>query len=65
MTVTTVIQEISRLEDVYCEQCPIKQDLRSRRGKTAAHQFCIHTCSVGRELQEMGQNLLRESFFSK
>lgn len=65
MSVNQVINEISRLEDVYCEQCPIKQDLRARRGKTAAHHFCIETCSVGRELQQMGNSLLHIAYSNK
>lgn len=57
MLLHQVVEEINRLEDVYCEDCPIKQDLRSRKGKTAAHQFCITGCSVGKELQQMGSKL--------
>lgn len=64
MVVKSVINEVTRLENVYCEECPIKRDLRARNGKTAAHQFCISTCSVGKEIQLVGAKLLNSSTIS-
>lgn len=56
-----ITNEIDRLLSVYCEECPIKYDLRSRQGKTAAHQFCISGCSVGKQLKEIGQKLYQNT----
>jgi len=56
-----VTNEINRLLEVYCDGCPIKHDLRARKGKTAAHQFCINGCSVGKELKQTGEKLFQKS----
>jgi len=55
----TVIKDIDELTDTYCNDCPIKGDLRKNRGKTGAHRFCIEQCSVGEQLQFLGQELLK------
>jgi hypothetical protein len=54
---THLITEIDYLLDTYCEDCLIKSLLRKEKGKSAAHNFCIYTCTVGEEIREIGEKL--------
>ena len=56
---TDVIKEIDVLTDTYCDECLVKIQLRKERGKTGAHRFCIESCTVGEQLQFLGQELLK------
>lgn len=55
----TVISEIDELLETYCEGCLIKNEFRQTGGKTAAHRFCINTCTVGDQLQFLGAELIK------
>lgn len=59
MDKNTVIKDIDELTDTYCADCPIKKVLRSSRGKSGAHRFCIEMCSVGEKLQFLGNELMK------
>ena len=54
-----VMQDIDTLTDTYCTDCPVIRDLRKQRGKTGAHRFCIDECSIGEQLQFLGQELMK------
>lgn len=55
----SVMQDIDELTDTYCEGCLVRQELRKQRGKSGAHRFCIEHCSVGQQLQFLGQELMK------
>lgn len=59
MNKITVMKDIDELTDTYCNDCPIRKDLREARGKSGAHRFCIEQCTVGEQLQFLGQELLK------
>lgn len=59
MNKNTVMKDIDALTDTYCNDCPIRRDLRETRGKAGAHRFCIEQCSVGEKLQFLGQELMK------
>lgn len=52
-----VINEIDYLLNTYCEGCFVQTLIRKEKGKTAAHGFCIHKCSVGEEIKLAGKKL--------
>ncbi|TFE03260.1 zinc-finger domain-containing protein [Jeotgalibacillus sp. R-1-5s-1] len=52
-----IINEVDELLQTYCQDCPVKKQLRYERGKSKAHKFCISECSVGKRLQECGRQL--------
>ncbi|MGV3194786.1 zinc-finger domain-containing protein [Staphylococcus rostri] len=51
------IATIDSLMADYCSQCLIKSHLRKEESKTAAHHFCIHSCSIGQRIQALGKQL--------
>lgn len=53
----TIMQEIDSVIDRYCEGCLVKQTLNKERGKTAAHLFCIETCTIGDQLRFLGNEM--------
>ncbi|HJH11579.1 MAG TPA: zinc-finger domain-containing protein [Metalysinibacillus jejuensis] len=57
--ITSIVAQIDHLHDTYCRDCPVKQALREERGKKGAHDFCIHTCSVGKKIQQLGGHLTK------
>ena len=59
MNKATVMKDIDELTDMYCSECLVIRDLRQSRGKTKAHQFCIESCTVGEQLQFLGQELMK------
>lgn len=59
MNKQTVIKDIDELHDTFCNDCPIKRELRNIRGKSGAHRFCIEQCSVGEQLQFLGNELMK------
>ncbi len=52
------LARIDALHDTYCVNCPIKATLTKEKSKTAAHRFCITTCTVGEELKQCGRRAL-------
>lgn len=59
MIKTYVIKDIDELTDTYCVDCLVIRDLRKKRGKQGAHRFCIESCSVGEQLQFLGQEMMK------
>lgn len=59
MIKTYVMKDIDELTDTYCVDCLVIRDLRKKRGKQGAHRFCIESCSVGEQLQFLGQEILK------
>ncbi|MBT2582100.1 zinc-finger domain-containing protein [Planococcus sp. ISL-109] len=57
MKKVSIINEIDDMLSTYCEGCFVKAQLRKDEGKTAAHRFCISECTVGTQLQFLGQEL--------
>ncbi|MEG0260893.1 MAG: zinc-finger domain-containing protein [Lysinibacillus sp.] len=55
----SVMKDIDELHDTYCGDCLVIQQLRKDRGKTGAHRFCIQSCTVGEQLQFLGQELMK------
>ncbi|PZX07605.1 uncharacterized protein DUF2602 [Psychrobacillus insolitus] len=53
-----VINEIDILLNKYCEDCFVRSHLRKEKGKTVAHDFCIHVCTVGEQIKETGKKLI-------
>lgn len=59
MIKTYVMKDIDELTDTYCVDCLVIRDLRKKRGKQGAHRFCIESCSVGEQLQFLGQEMVK------
>ncbi|HWI47268.1 MAG TPA: zinc-finger domain-containing protein [Rummeliibacillus sp.] len=59
MEQVTIVKEIDELLENYCEGCLVKNQMRKERGKAGAHKFCIESCTVGEQLQFLGQELLK------
>lgn len=57
----SIVQEIDELNETYCEGCFVKKQLRKESGKPTAHRFCIEKCTVGEQLQFLGEELLKSS----
>lgn len=55
----TVMKDIDELHDTYCGDCLVIKQLRKDRGKTKAHRFCITSCTVGEQLQFLGEELMK------
>ncbi len=56
---STIVKEIDELLENYCEGCLAKKQMRKERGKSGAHKFCIESCTVGEQLQFLGEELLK------
>ncbi len=54
-----VMKDIDELTDTYCVDCLVIRDLRKKRGKPGAHRFCIESCTVGEQLQFLGQEMMK------
>lgn len=59
MEQAAIVKEIDELLENYCEGCLAKKHMRKERGKAGAHKFCIESCTVGEQLQFLGQELLK------
>ena len=59
MIKTYVMKDIDELTDTYCVDCLVIRDLRKKRGKQGAHRFCIESCTVGEQLQFLGQEIMK------
>lgn len=59
MNKVSVMQDIDELMDMYCSECLIIQELRKTHGKQGAHKFCIEKCTVGEQLQFLGNELMK------
>lgn len=53
------MKDIDQLTDTYCVDCLVIRDLRKVRGKQGAHRFCIESCTVGEQLQFLGQEIMK------
>ncbi len=53
----SIINEIDCMMQTYCEGCFVRKQIRKEQGKTAAHRFCISNCTVGSQLQFLGNEL--------
>lgn len=59
MNKVDIMKDIDELTDVYCVDCLVIRDLRKTRGKQGAHRFCIEQCTVGEQLQFLGQEMMK------
>lgn len=59
MNKVDVMKDIDELTDTYCTDCLVIRDLRKTRGKQGAHRFCIESCTVGEQLQFLGQEIMK------
>ncbi|WP_318617433.1 zinc-finger domain-containing protein [Sporosarcina sp. YIM B06819] len=57
MNKTMIMSEIDEILTTYCEGCFLKTQLSKEKGKTGAHRFCIKTCTIGEQLQFLGQEM--------
>ncbi|EGA89812.1 hypothetical protein GPDM_08385 [Planococcus donghaensis MPA1U2] len=53
----SIINEIDEMLTTYCDGCFVRSQIRKDEGKTAAHRFCISNCTVGTQLQFLGEEL--------
>ncbi|MBO0994809.1 zinc-finger domain-containing protein [Bacillus sp. SD088] len=53
-----LLKEMNDVMETYCEGCFLKSHFRQTYGKNYAHRFCIQNCTVGEELQKIGQVLI-------
>ncbi|MGN7476396.1 zinc-finger domain-containing protein [Solibacillus silvestris] len=61
MNKVDVMKDIDQLTDTYCVDCLVIRDLRKTRGKQGAHRFCIESCTVGEQLQFLGEEIMKIS----
>jgi len=47
-----------QLLETYCQGCFIYKHLKNEKGRTAAHKFCITTCTIGEQLKDIGKKIL-------
>ncbi|MCM3610997.1 zinc-finger domain-containing protein [Planomicrobium okeanokoites] len=57
MNKLSIINEIDEMLNTYCEGCFVRAQIRKDEGKTAAHRFCISNCTIGTQLQFLGNEL--------
>lgn len=57
MNKLSIINEIDEMLNTYCEGCFVRTQIRKEQGKTAAHRFCISNCTIGTQLQFLGNEL--------
>ncbi len=57
MNKTIIMNDIDGILDTYCEGCFLKTQLSKDKGKTVSHKFCITTCTIGEQLQFLGQEM--------
>lgn len=55
----TVVKEMDELLDAFCEGCFVRMQLSKERGKAGAHRFCIESCTIGEQLQFLGNELMK------
>ncbi|QHJ71188.1 MULTISPECIES: zinc-finger domain-containing protein [Planococcaceae] len=65
MNKLTIINEIDEMLNTYCEGCFVRTQIRKDEGKTAAHRFCISNCTIGTQLQFLGNELNKTGTSSK
>lgn len=54
-----IMKDMDALTDTYCMECFVIRDLRKTRGKQGAHRFCIESCTVGEQLQFLGNEMMK------
>lgn len=54
---SSIVNGIDEILTTYCDGCFVRAQLRKDQGKTAAHRFCISNCTVGTQLQFLGNEL--------
>ncbi|WP_238473830.1 zinc-finger domain-containing protein [Paenisporosarcina cavernae] len=59
MRVIDILDELNDLEQRFCTDCFLKKTLKETESKTSAHRFCISSCTVGKQLQFIGQELIK------
>jgi len=52
-----IMNDINGILDTYCEDCFLKTQLSKDKGKSGSHKFCITTCTIGEQLQFLGQEM--------
>ena len=57
MDKTIIMNDIDGILDTYCEGCFLKTQLSKDKGKSRSHKFCITTCTIGEQLQFLGQEM--------
>ncbi|WP_033542449.1 zinc-finger domain-containing protein [Planococcus sp. CAU13] len=57
MNKLSIMNEIDEMLDTYCDGCFVRSQIRKDDGKTAAHRFCISNCTIGTQLQFLGNEL--------
>ncbi|PKH10052.1 zinc-finger domain-containing protein [Planomicrobium sp. MB-3u-38] len=57
MNKLSIINEIDEMLNTYCDGCFVRAQIRKDEGKTAAHRFCISNCTIGTQLQFLGNEL--------
>ncbi|WAA11080.1 zinc-finger domain-containing protein [Fervidibacillus albus] len=52
-----LLDKIDQTLQTYCHDCLLYQHFKNEKGRPYAHQFCIHSCTVGDQLQAYGRQL--------
>ena len=52
-----IMNEIDGILDDYCDGCFLKTQLSKDKGKSGSHKFCISLCTIGEQLQFLGQEM--------
>lgn len=52
-----LLDDLDSLLINYCDGCFVARHFRKEKGKRYAHNFCINECTVGLEIQKIGQRL--------
>ena len=65
MNKLSIINEIDEMLNTYCEGCFVRTQIRKDQGKTAAHRFCISSCTIGTQLKFLGNELNKTGTSSK
>lgn len=61
MNKQVIVEEIDEIVDEYCQHCLVRKALREEKGRTNAHRFCITSCSIGKKIRFLGQEMIKMS----
>ncbi|MFS0781487.1 zinc-finger domain-containing protein [Bacillus sp. 1P06AnD] len=59
MSRTDILKQLESTLSTYCSGCFLYAQNRKDVGRAKAHQFCLSSCTVGEQLKEIGNELLK------
>lgn len=54
---TANLEELDHLLKTYCDGCFVFSTFKKENGRRSAHRFCINKCTVGLQIQKIGERL--------